>query len=79
MKGKGCDRCNNTGYKGRVALIEVLEISEEIREMILSGASSIEIKRKGLEEGMISLRRSGLVKIKEGITTIEEVVRETVL
>ncbi len=79
MKGKGCDRCNNTGYKGRIALIEVLEISEEIREMILSGASSIEIKRKGVEEGMLSLRRSGLVKIKEGVTTIEEVVRETVL
>jgi type IV pilus assembly protein PilB len=79
MKGKGCERCNNTGYKGRVALIEVLEVSEEIREMILSGASSIEIKRKGIEEGMLSLRRSGLVKIKEGITTIEEVVRETVL
>jgi len=79
MKGKGCERCNNTGYKGRVALIEVLEISEEIREMVLSGASSIEIKRKGIEEGMLSLRRSGLVKIKEGVTTIEEVVRETVL
>jgi type IV pilus assembly protein PilB len=79
MKGKGCERCNNTGYKGRVALIEVLDVSEEIREMILSGASSIEIKRKGIEEGMLSLRRSGLVKIKEGITTIEEVVRETVL
>ncbi|MGE5345427.1 MAG: type IV-A pilus assembly ATPase PilB [Acidithiobacillales bacterium] len=79
MKGKGCERCNGTGYKGRIALIEVLEISEEIREMILSGASSIEIKRKGIEEGMLSLRRSGLVKIKEGTTTIEEVVRETVL
>jgi type IV pilus assembly protein PilB len=79
MKGKGCERCNGTGYKGRVALIEVLEISEEVREMILSGASSIELKRKGIEEGMLSLRRSGLVKIKEGITTIEEVVRETVL
>jgi type IV pilus assembly protein PilB len=79
MKGKGCDRCNSTGYKGRIALIEVLEVSEEIREMILSGASSIEIKRKGIEEGMLSLRRSGLVKIKEGVTSIEEVVRETVL
>ncbi|HSB35276.1 MAG TPA: type IV-A pilus assembly ATPase PilB [Thermoanaerobaculia bacterium] len=79
MKGKGCERCNGTGYKGRVALVEVLEISEEVREMILSGGSSIEIKRKGIEEGMISLRRSGLAKIKEGLTTIEEVVRETVL
>ena len=79
MKGKGCEKCNNTGYKGRVALVEVLEITEEVRELILSGASSIEIKRKGLEEGMISLRRSGLQKIKEGLTSIEEVVRETVL
>jgi type IV pilus assembly protein PilB len=79
MKGKGCERCNGTGYKGRVALVEVLDISEEIREMILQGSSSLEIKRKGLEEGMISLRRSGLVKIKEGLTSIEEVVRETVL
>jgi type IV pilus assembly protein PilB len=79
MKGKGCERCNSTGYKGRVACVEVLDISEEIREMILSGASSVEIKRKGLEEGMISLRRSGLQKIKDGMTTIEEVLRETVL
>jgi type IV pilus assembly protein PilB len=79
MKGKGCERCNGTGYKGRVALVEVLEITDEVREMILSGASSIEIKRKGLEEGMISLRRSGLVKLKDGLTTVEEVLRETVL
>ncbi len=79
MKGKGCERCNSTGYKGRVACVEVLDISDEIREMILSGASSVEIKRKGLEEGMVSLRRSGLQKIKDGMTTIEEVVRETVL
>jgi type IV pilus assembly protein PilB len=79
MKGKGCERCNNTGYKGRVACVEVLDVSEEIRELILSGASSVEIKRKGLEEGMVSLRRSGLQKIKDGLTTIEEVLRETVL
>jgi type IV pilus assembly protein PilB len=79
MKGQGCERCNGTGYKGRVALVEVLEITDEIREMILSGASSIELKRKGLEEGMISLRRSGLVKLRDGVTTVEEVLRETVL
>ena len=79
MKGKGCERCNSTGYKGRVACVEVLDISDEVRELILSGASSIEIKRKGLEEGMLSLRRSGLQKIKDGLTTIEEVLRETVL
>ncbi len=79
MKGKGCERCNSTGYKGRVACVEVLDISDEIRELILSGASSVEIRRKGLEEGMLSLRRSGLAKIKEGLTSIEEVLRETVL
>lgn len=79
VKGKGCERCNGSGYKGRVALVEVLEISEEVREMILSGASSVEIKRKGMEEGMITLRRSGLYKIKDGLTTPEEVVRETVI
>jgi type IV pilus assembly protein PilB len=79
MKGKGCERCNGTGYKGRVALVEVLDISEEVREMILQGCSSIEIKRKGLEEGMISLRKSGLQKIKDGLTSPEEVLRETVL
>jgi type IV pilus assembly protein PilB len=79
MKGKGCERCNGTGYKGRVACIEVMEISDDIRELILSGATSIEIKRKAQEEGMISLRRSGLQKIKDGLTSIEEVLRETVI
>jgi type IV pilus assembly protein PilB len=78
-KGRGCGSCNNTGYRGRVGLYEVMEISEEIRELILSGASAMELRRKSLEEGMISLRRSGLIKIKEGMTTVEEVVRETVL
>ncbi|HEX9500940.1 MAG TPA: type IV-A pilus assembly ATPase PilB [Thermoanaerobaculia bacterium] len=79
MKGRGCDKCNNTGYKGRVGLIEVMLISDEIRELILSGGTAIDIKKKAAESGMISLRRSGLIKIKDGVTTIEEVVRETVL
>jgi type IV pilus assembly protein PilB len=79
FKGRGCDKCNNTGYKGRVGLVEVMVIDDEIRELILSGGTSIDIKKKAAEGGMISLRRSGLIKIKEGITTIEEVVRETVL
>ncbi|HXG57478.1 MAG TPA: type IV-A pilus assembly ATPase PilB [Thermoanaerobaculia bacterium] len=78
-KGRGCDKCNNTGYKGRVALIEVMSIDDDIRELILSGGTAIDLKRKAIENGMISLRRSGLYKIKDGITTIEEVVRETVL
>ncbi len=78
-RGRGCERCNNTGYKGRVGLFEVLGFSDEIRDMILSGASSIELKRKAIEEGMVSLRMAGLEKIKEGATTLEEVLRETVL
>ncbi len=78
-RGRGCERCNNTGYKGRVGLFEVLAFTDEIRDMILSGASSVELKRKAIEEGMVSLRMCGLMKIKEGATTLEEVLRETVL
>ncbi|MDQ3282967.1 MAG: type IV-A pilus assembly ATPase PilB [Acidobacteriota bacterium] len=77
-KGRGCDKCNNTGYKGRVGLIEVMQIDDDIRDLILAGGTAIDIKKKAIENGMITLRRSGLVKIKEGITTVEEVVRETV-
>jgi type IV pilus assembly protein PilB len=78
MKGKGCDKCNQTGYKGRVGLYEVMEISEELRELILVGASGLELRRKAVDEGMLTLRASGLRKVKDGVTTIEEVVRETV-
>jgi type IV pilus assembly protein PilB len=78
MKGKGCDRCNNTGYKGRVGLYEVMEVTEELRELVLVGASGLELRRKAVDEGMITLRMSGLRKVKDGVTTIEEVVRETV-
>ena len=78
-RGRGCDRCGNSGYRGRIGLYEVLQFSDEIREMVLSGATSIELKRKAIEEGMVSLRSSGLQKIRAGITTLEEVLRETVL
>jgi type IV pilus assembly protein PilB len=78
QKGSGCEKCNNTGYKGRVGLYEVMEIAEELRELILVGASGLELRRKAVEEGMITLRRSGLHKVMEGVTTIEEVARETV-
>jgi type IV pilus assembly protein PilB len=74
----GCDKCNNTGYKGRVGLYEVMEMSEELREMILTGASALDLRRKAREEGMFTLRESGLCKVREGVTSIEEVVRETV-
>ncbi len=78
LKPKGCSFCNDTGYKGRVGLYEVMQITDEIRSMILSRAQPREMKKKAIEEGMITLRRSGLIKIKEGVTSIEEVLRETV-
>ena len=77
-KGKGCATCNNTGYKGRIGLYEVMEINDDIRELILIGASSLELRKKAIEDGMITLRESGLHKIRAGLTTLEEVVRETV-
>ena len=69
---------DNTGYKGRVGLYEVMEIGEEIRELILVGASAMELRRKAIDEGMITLRQSGLRKVQDGMTTMEEVARETV-
>jgi type IV pilus assembly protein PilB len=78
-KGRGCGVCNGTGYKGRVGLYEVMEITEAIRDLIMVGATAVEIKRKALEEGMLTLRMSGLEKIKAGVTSIEETLRETVL
>jgi type IV pilus assembly protein PilB len=77
-KGKGCEKCNNTGFKGRVGLYEVMEVTEELRELILVGASSLELRRKAVEEGMLTLRMSGLRKVQDGVTTVDEVVRETV-
>src|SRR6266481_4156365 len=78
FKGKGCATCNGTGYKGRAGLYEVMEIDDEIRELILIGASAVELKKKAMENGMLTLRRSGLVKVMEGVTTLEEVARETI-
>jgi type IV pilus assembly protein PilB len=77
--GKGCNICNKGGYKGRTGLYEVMEINDELRELILVGASALELKKKAVEQGMLTLRRSGLVKIAAGMTTMDEVLRETVL
>jgi type IV pilus assembly protein PilB len=77
-KGRGCRTCNETGYKGRIGLYEVMEITDEVRELILIGASALELRKRAIEDGMISLRESGLQKIRNGVTTLEEVVRETV-
>jgi type IV pilus assembly protein PilB len=76
-QGQGCMTCGNTGYKGRVALYEVMPITDNIRELILQGASTAEIKAATVEEGTATLRMSGLSKVKEGSTTLEEVVRVT--
>jgi len=78
MKPKGCDLCNNSGYKGRTGLFEVMKVTDEIRDLILKKAQSREIKKVSIEQGMLTLRRSGLIKIKNGITSVEEVLRETV-
>jgi type IV pilus assembly protein PilB len=78
-KGAGCSTCGNKGYKGRCGLYEVLEITDEMRELILVGASALELRKKAIEQGMITLRKSGLIKAKSGMTTLEEVFRETVL
>ncbi len=75
--GKGCNKCNESGYKGRIGLYEVMEISPTIREMILKRSSTDEIRKTARQEGMITLRESGLKKIGAGITTIDEVLRET--
>jgi type IV pilus assembly protein PilB len=76
--GAGCDECSMTGFRGRIALYEVLPMREEIREAVLVGASALDIKRKAMSLGMKTLRQSGLGKVREGATTIEEVVRVTV-
>ena len=77
FKGKGCEICTKTGYKGRVALYEVMPVGEAIRELILQGATSEDIKKKAIDSGMKTLRMSGLQKIREGVTTVEEVASST--
>jgi type IV pilus assembly protein PilB len=76
-KGRGCETCSGTGYKGRIAIYEVLSLTPELRDLVLSGASALEIKRTAIQQGMRTLRMSGLEKLKEGITTVQEVVRVT--
>ncbi|MBC8017147.1 MAG: Flp pilus assembly complex ATPase component TadA, partial [Verrucomicrobia bacterium] len=78
MKGKGCTVCNNTGYKGRVGFYQVMPMLEEIRELILNGANTAEIKRESMRLGIKTMRQSGLTKLKEGVTSFEEVLRVTI-
>jgi len=76
-KGAGCDRCNGKGYKGRLALYEIMPLWEELKEMVLNGASAGELKKEAVRIGMSTLRNSGLQKIKEGLTTTDEVLAIT--
>ncbi|MBP2668643.1 MAG: pilB [Deltaproteobacteria bacterium] len=76
-KGKGCDDCNGTGFRGRVALYEVMPVKEELKEMVLRGGSAIDIKREAVRLGMKTLRQAGISKVEEGVTTLEEVLRVT--
>jgi type IV pilus assembly protein PilB len=77
-KPVGCNACHNTGYKGRTGLFEVMEVTDDIKDLILSRAQSKEIKKKAMQKGMTTLRRSGLQKITDGTTSVEEVLRETI-
>jgi type IV pilus assembly protein PilB len=77
FKGTGCDTCNGTGYKGRAGLYEVMFMSPELRRMVLRGASTAEMTEQAVKDGMLTLRMDGIVKIKKGTTTLEEVVKET--
>jgi type IV pilus assembly protein PilB len=74
-KGGGCDSCNGTGYRGRIALYEVMPMTESLKELILQGASAIELKREAARAGMKTLRQSGIARMIEGITTLEEVLK----
>jgi type IV pilus assembly protein PilB len=78
MRGRGCQTCNNTGYKGRVALYEVMPFLDSLKELVLQGASATEIKAEMIRSGVQSLRMAGIAKILEGVTTPEEVLRTTV-
>ncbi|CAG1066232.1 Type II secretion system protein E [uncultured bacterium] len=77
FKGSGCATCGGTGYKGRIALYEVMPFSEPVKELVLNGSSTAEIKRAAIRDGMKSLRMSGVTKVAEGVTTIEEILRVT--
>ncbi len=77
VKGAGCRTCNNTGYKGRVALYEVMRFTDNLKEMVLQGAPTAELKMGAIKNGMMSLRMSGIQKVLDGVTTTEEILRVT--
>jgi len=76
-KGSGCDTCGSSGYKGRQGLYEVMALSSALRRMVLKGGSTEELREQAVKEGMLTLRMDGMLKVKRGITTLDEVVKET--
>jgi type IV pilus assembly protein PilB len=77
QKGEGCDACNGSGYSGRQGLYEVMPMTTELRRMVLAGSSAEDLKNQAVSEGMITLRRDGMLKVRRGVTTLEEVIKET--
>ena len=78
QRGKGCSRCGGTGYRGRVGVFEVMEISDRLRQMVMTNASVLELKQCAIDEGMDTLRQAGLRQVAAGLTTVEEIARETI-
>jgi type IV pilus assembly protein PilB len=76
-RGKGCEKCGGSGYKGRAGLYEVMAMTPDLRKLIMQGSSSDELRIQCLKEGMLTLRMEGLKKVAKGVTTLEEVVKET--
>jgi type IV pilus assembly protein PilB len=76
---KGCPKCNNNGYKGRIALYEVMKMTAGMREMVLQGGSTDELRERAVQDGMLTLRRSGLEKILAGVTSLEEILKVTLV
>jgi type IV pilus assembly protein PilB len=76
-KGAGCDTCNGIGYKGRQGLYEVMLLTPELRRIILKGGSAADIQEQAIKDGMLTLRMDGMMKVRRGVTTLEEIVKET--
>jgi type IV pilus assembly protein PilB len=76
-RGEGCDACNGSGYSGRQGLYEVMPMTPDLRRMVLAGSSSDDLKAQAISEGMITLRQDGILKVRRGVTTLEEVIKET--
>jgi type IV pilus assembly protein PilB len=77
-RGRGCPKCGGTGYKGRLGVFEVMDFTEPVRQLVMTNATVTELRKVAIDEGMYTLRQAGLRKVREGVTTIEEVVRETI-